>query len=285
MVSIDSSILAPAVSHQRKIRDAMMAKYPRPVMTSLDGCYVDRANDIEERIGGGGHEEYFSCPDPFARDLILTYEWLKTLPKISEFSGTFGLYDPSYSKREPIGVVMFGYGSGNRARLVCGEEYTDKAICLERGACVHWAPKNAASFLISQACSQMRDLCGWKIFYAYADPEAGEIGTVYQACNWLYIGQGVGSAIYKKEYLPPVNNPCRAVHRWTSEREERGYRNGYCGHSITKHKEMGWEERKVPAKHRYVHFEGNRREQRKLREALQYPVLPYPKRELPALSG
>ena len=29
---------------------------------------------------------------------------------------------------------------------------------------------------------------GWEIFYAYADPEAGEIGTVYQASNWKYLG-------------------------------------------------------------------------------------------------
>jgi hypothetical protein len=28
-----------------------------------------------------------------------------------------------------------------------------------------------------------------KILIAYSDPAAGEIGTIYQACNWVYIGQ------------------------------------------------------------------------------------------------
>ena len=26
----------------------------------------------------------------------------------------------------------------------------------------------------------------------YSDPRDGEIGTVYQACNWIYLGEGVG---------------------------------------------------------------------------------------------
>ena len=268
----------PAVSHQKKIRDEMMAKDPRPVMKSLKDCYVKEASYIEER----GIDEYFSYPDRFATDLILTYEWLGTLPKIPRWCGTYGLYDPSYSREKPIGVSMFGYGSGTLARNVCGTEYADKAICLERGASVHWAHPHAASFLISRACKIMADY-GYRIFYAYSDVEAGEIGTVYQACNWHYIGRADTA---RKDYFPPKYNPCMAPHNWIDDRERRRIKKNFnCGHSPKQHREMGWLERKAISKHRYVRFEGNRREKRKFREALQYAVLPYPKRELPAPSG
>jgi hypothetical protein len=32
-----------------------------------------------------------------------------------------------------------------------------------------------------------------RIFTAYSDPEAGEIGTIYQACNFDYLGQKWGA--------------------------------------------------------------------------------------------
>jgi hypothetical protein len=57
---------------------------------------------------------------------------------------------------------------------------------------LHYAPRNAASYLISRACRLAQREHGWTVFYAYADPDAGEIGTIYQALGWDYIGQGAG---------------------------------------------------------------------------------------------
>lgn len=47
---------------------------------------------------------------------------------------------------------------------------------LARGACVHWAHPHAASHLIAKACKPAHQQFGWSVFFAYADPMAGEIG-------------------------------------------------------------------------------------------------------------
>ncbi len=276
MVSSDSLSLAPAVSHQRKIRDAMMSKYPRPVMTSLEECHVALLVGRKNKAS--------------VEKLILQYEWLGTLPKVPKRLKV-GLFSPD---DELIGAAMFGHGHGTLAKLICGKEHADKAICLERGAGAHWAPKNAASFMIAKVCNWYGKYGPYRIFYAYADPSADEIGQIYQAANWVYIGQGPYTAKktgkvhyrkYNKEYLPPKDNSCGQPHKLLSERSERRLRNKHCQHTITDHKAMGWKESKVPTKHKYVYFAGSKTEKKKLIAALKYPVLPYPKRQPPAPSG
>jgi len=79
---------------------------------------------------------------------------------------------------------------------------------------VHWAPRNAASFLISRAVKLVRCLLGIERFFAYADPEAGEYGGVYQACGWHYLGQGLhgqrGERRQRQYVLPPGYDPRKA---------------------------------------------------------------------------
>ena len=58
--------------------------------------------------------------------------------------------------------------------------------------------------MISNACKLAAKEFGWRIFYAYADPTAGEIGTVYQACNWLYLGIGAGGTDRPLAVLQPA---------------------------------------------------------------------------------
>src|SRR5262245_36100549 len=50
---------------------------------------------------------------------------------------------------------------------------------------------HSASYLISRALRLARQDHGWKLYFAYSDPVAGEIGVVYQAANFIYLGQGV----------------------------------------------------------------------------------------------
>ena len=61
---------------------------------------------------------------------------------------------------------------------------------LGRGACVHWAPTGTNSKLVSWSCRIMSRNTKIKIIIGYSDNDAGEIGTIYQACNWVYIGRG-----------------------------------------------------------------------------------------------
>ena len=151
-------------AHQYLIRQRAALADPRDPLPNLAGCVVR------------------ACDKATAKRIILKYEWLGTLGR------SFACYALYSASSEVLGVVSFGPGPGDAARNVCGTEYRDVAVCLERGACVHFAPKNAGSYLIRHAVKLAHKEHGWEIFYAYADPEAGEIGTVYQASNWKYLG-------------------------------------------------------------------------------------------------
>lgn len=237
-------------AHQRVIRERQAALEPRPQMTSMRGCWVEPITREE------------------AESVILKYEWLGTMGR---GVATYGLRGPG---GELLGTAVFGWPSAVQSRDICGQEYRDRAICLERGACVHYAPKNAASFLIANAVRQAAKDRGWRIFYAYADPEAGEIGTVYQACNWLYIGQGVG------------RTPGRLREDWRlpdgTELSSRSLRHRKMKRADAL--ELGWRPVYKHPKHKYVHFEGSKTERATLLRALRYPVRSYPKREVVAVA-
>jgi hypothetical protein len=237
----------PALAHQRAITERHRRDDPRPLMSSLDGCTVEAISRAE------------------AEEIILAYEWLGTMGPVNR--AFYGLRAPG---GELLGTVVFGMPGSAESRDVCGVERRGQAICLERGACVHYSPANAASFLISRATKLAAAGHGWRIFYAYADPEAGETGTVYQACNWLYIGQGTGRGIrnlVRRDWMIPEEGNRVISSRTLTGRgltERRAYRRGWVPvHRLPKHK--------------YVHFEGSRTERKQLMAALRYPVLPYPK--------
>jgi hypothetical protein len=146
-----------------------------------------------------------------------------------------------------------------QSRDICGKEHRSKAICLERGACVPDAPRNAASYLISRAVKIAAEDREWRIFYAYADPQAGELGTVYQACNWLYIGDTESTENYG---MPDgtILSERSLRHRKMTKQEALD-----AGATIIA---------RAP-KRKYVTFAGDKRERKKLRAELRSEVLPY----------
>jgi hypothetical protein len=116
-----------------------------------------------------------------AKTIILRYEWIGNMG-VTDYA--FGLYFGEHL----AGVACFGRTAGTRTAMsICGEDYAHVVKVLNRGACVHWAHPHSASYLIPRACNLMANK-GINIFVAYSDADAGEIGTVYQATNWLYCG-------------------------------------------------------------------------------------------------
>jgi hypothetical protein len=230
---------------------------PRPVMESLDGARVVEISREQAKV------------------VILRYEWLRTMPKIGR--AYYGLFVGD----EVAGVACFGVGPGTASRNVCGEEWRDRTICLERGACVHWAHPHSASFLIPRACKLAADTYGWRVFYAYSDIEAGEIGTVYQACNWLYLGRSVGrGSTFRTRYRDPsgevVNSRrFRALLKATHADRDEARRLLFGA---------GWTADRQFDKGKYVGFYGPKRERVAAERALRYPSFPYPKREVELLS-
>lgn len=167
-------------AHQRRIREKYAETEPHSIPTDMSTASV-REIDYET-----------------AKSVILKYEWLGNMGVTAR---AFGLF----FGEEIAGVVCFGHPQGTIVNLL-GKEHSDKVYWLARGACVHWAHPHSASFLINSACKMFQQ--PWKtskgelmpakfVFLATADSDAGEIGTVYQASNWLYLGRTAEPTMYK----------------------------------------------------------------------------------------
>ena len=228
---------------QRMLREREAARSPRPALASCDGLTVRWV------------------PLALAKQVIRRYEWLGTMGMARQ---AYGLFDPEGGI---IGVACFGFAGGPESRDVCGTAYRDRTIALVGGACVHWAPPNAATYLIRRAVAQAARDHGWCVFYAYADPEANETGYVYQASNWHYIGQGIGRTAGRAREVWQ-----RPDGRIVTDRMLR-----YLGWSKADAAAAGWTLIERPPKHKYVWLEGDKRLRRTLLAALRYPLQPYPK--------
>lgn len=230
-------------AYQRIIRDRETESDPKPTRWAAAQCSVK------------------PIPRRAAQRIIVRYEWLGHMRGVVQ--ACYGLIAPD---GDILGAVVFGQTANRHSGDICGTPNRALTICLRRGACVHYAPPNAASYLISHACKAAASDHGWRVFHAYADDEAGEIGTVYQACNWHYIGRSNGGLAPLwlgpgREY-PIDQSALLKVRGWTP----------------TEARNNGWRDIKVPRKHRYFHLEGSKTERRNLMRSLRYEVLPFPKR-------
>jgi hypothetical protein len=197
-----------------------------------------------------------------------------------------GLFSPC---RELHGVACFGHGPAGNVRKIIGDEKIGfDALCLERGACVHYAPPNAASLLINSACKLLHRATGTALFFAYADPMAGEYGAVYQAAGWVYLGQGLdGKKGRERRYfvLAPGGDPNVATNWKTTRvlrRHGRQLKFSDCvrlgdGSRAGKHRDK-WQIAQRAAKHVYaVYVGGKSRDRKAWRERLGGLAYPAPR--------
>lgn len=89
------------------------------------------------------------------------------------------------------GVVTFGH-SGRSAAAWTRTLADRNTIELQRGVSAWWTPENSPSNMVSWACKWLADNSEYDTVTATADPDVGAVGTIYQACNFTYLGQGVG---------------------------------------------------------------------------------------------
>jgi len=98
------------------------------------------------------------------------------------------------------GVIVMA--TPNSFSNLLGRESRGLEKLISRGACISWSPKNLGSWMIMQSLRWMTKNTEFRYFTAYSDPEAKELGTIYQACNFHYLGQKFGSGF---QYLDPSN--------------------------------------------------------------------------------
>ena len=138
------------------------------------------------------------------KDFIIKYEWL----------GSISSYPTHYFTARYKGILagVLIFNMPNAFSKLLGEKTPQLERLLSRGACASWTPKNLASSFIMWAISYMVNSTQYRLFTAYSDPTAKELGTIYQACNWIYIGQSSGTQYRYRE-------PNTA--KWISDRKFR----------------------------------------------------------------
>jgi len=189
----------------------------------------------------------------------------------------------------------------NAFSKMMGEETRKIERLISRGACISYSPKNLASSLVMFSIRWMSKNTDYRLFTAYSDPEAKELGTIYQACNFFYLGQSFGAdRQYKIESGKWVSDRyfrCRSVYKKLSKvaniKWDKSWQDGDKVHFDRMPKDTQQRLKKLSSnymnkcenrdrmpKHKYAHIQGkSKSETRRLRKQFldMNNVLPYPK--------
>ena len=130
------------------------------------------------------HESKEDCFSEI-KDFIERHEWLG---KLSLYPTNF--FTARY-KGILAGVVIMDMPNAFSKMLGEGTRKIERVI--SRGACISWSPKNLGSNLVMFSIRWMVNNTRFRLFSAYSDVEARELGTIYQACNFYYLGNTFGA--------------------------------------------------------------------------------------------
>ena len=188
--------------------------------------------------------------------LILDVHYAHRIPSISH---AFGLFNDGAL----VGVVTYGTSpSTTLAKGVCGPEWAGRVIELNRLVLLN-NQQHEASRLVG---ASLQMLPKPSVVVSFADTKQGHEGVVYQATNFLYTGLSA-------KFLDPRVRGLEHQHHAT-------YAHGLTNAQVVEKygaDNVYFEERS--RKHRYVFFVGTKYDKRRMRLALKYSVLPYPKKE------
>jgi hypothetical protein len=111
-----------------------------------------------------------------------------------------------------------------------------------------------------------------RLVIAYSDTDAGEIGTVYQACNWICVGHGGGPPMWVA--------PNGRVLNWKIVGDLAKRRGGTATEWAESLRANGWRQQKPNPKYRYVYILD--KADKVLAERVESKRTPYPKRSAAA---
>jgi len=121
---------------------------------------------------------------------IERHEWLGKMPTWLTHRFAWRLNMPGKPKILSGVIIM---ATPNAFSNLLGKEMRDKEKLIARGACISFGPKNLGSHIIMEAIKWMVKNTDFRFFTAYSDPDAKELGTIYQACSFFYLGQTSGT--------------------------------------------------------------------------------------------
>lgn len=198
-----------------------------------------------------------------AKAFILQYEWLGSM-------GTTYVSYGFFVDRKLTCVLCFGTTAATHSLSEpFGEKWKKQGLVLVRGACAPWAHEHTASHVIGKALPMIREL-GYRFVIAYSDPEAGEIGTVYQATNWNFYG-----LTGQVTYLVRPDGKRIDDKRIRDDAKRTGKTNAEIKKQFI---EEGFQFMKGSRKLKYMKVLGTRRDQKEILKDCQVEFYPYLKR-------
>ena len=128
---------------------------------------------------------------------IREHEYLGTIPALPR-----QWFQATDKENNIVSAVITAHPNGRHVGIL-GEGTQDKEIIIARGASLK-GYKNSASFIISRVVRWYVENTQKRVFIGFGDNRFNEIGYVYQACNFIYLGETWGSTSYnqprKKKY-------------------------------------------------------------------------------------
>lgn len=259
------------IAHQKKIRDK------RATHASQEDLFGEWWKDIDIDLKKAEVREITRSQ---CEPIILEYEWLRCMPAVTwhcfglyfegKYCGGVVCYGPEYS--ENLGKLTREKG-GKRADW-SKYGYEGKMILLSRGACVHWSHPHSASFLIRKSMKMLPTK--YEVITCTTDHAAGEIGTIYQACGFHYVGS-------MREANPNVKSKHMDRDGWLIDDKIWSARSIRQACGTTKIEDIrkifpNVQKVKQHSKHRYFAFLGSKKMKRKHQRSIQHLIKPYPKR-------
>jgi len=170
--------------------------------------YDIRTNNLEEDLKDAGFSKQYveglRCEDfEFKAETDKTSQQkLKQFIEKHEWLGNLSQYTTHWfsmtHKGRLAGVLLFNLP--NAFSKLLGEDTPSLERLISRGACISWSPKGLASSFIMKAIRWMVENTKFRLFTCYSDPNAKELGTVYQACGFYYLGKKSGT---ETRYINP----------------------------------------------------------------------------------
>lgn len=122
-----------------------------------------------------------------ATEFIKRYEWLGTI-------GSFPTHWFTARYKGILGGVVI-MGMPNAFSKLMGDDTKTIERLIARGASASWCPFNLGSKFLMWCIKWMVDNTQYRLFTCYSDPQAKEIGSIYQGLNFYYLGQGSGTSV------------------------------------------------------------------------------------------
>lgn len=271
-------------SHQRMMKERMLAK-------DLQQLDFDPSS--------AGMSEYVFSKEEMSEEIknfLKKYEWLKTVGVTAKWCFIMRL------RGHLAGVQILNEPAAYSHIL--GPRTREWECLIQRGCTISWAHEHLGSRMLMMSVNWMIANTEKRVFVGYADPQAGEVGVIYQACNFLYLGDRFG---IKNRYRHPTYKKGKSFcehslrrtsvfKKWCSDNgveikpgwiKPNGFKDVKKIPPEIKKAWYDWgnaivqESKKVAVdpKGKYVLIKGrDRRETKFLQSLLKYKTYPYPKR-------